>query len=247
MVLPVFIAGASLAGAGLASAQVRQADRFEILRVLIADHAAARIVMPLGGHGVRLSEAGVIDENDLAEELGENGRAISPGQVVEITDLKFGDHEIEVELDDGGESKRGFLDRLQVGIGASTTPVRPQSETRPHGSKVVLRFDDRVPEILGVEDLRTLLSPVLDFGKQNFMDSGVESLPLEFQEAVRDKRVVIGMDRSTVTLARGRPSGKSWETNEDGIEEEIWMYDKVGFGADFLTFEDGILVKIRER
>lgn len=247
MVLPVFVFGASLAEASLAAGQVRQADRFEILRVLIADHAAARVVMPLGGRGVRLSEAGAIDEGDLAEELGKNGRAISPGQVVEITDIAFGGNEIEVELDDGGERKQSFLDRIHVGIGGASTPVRQQDQTPPHGSKVVLRFDEGVPEVLGVEELRALLSPVLDFNKQNFMDSGVESLPLEFQDAVREKRAVIGMDRSTVTQARGRPDSKSWETNEDGIEEEIWMYDKVGFGADFLTFEDGILVKIRER
>ena len=229
-------------------AQLNQTDRFEILRVLIADNAAARIVMPLGGDGVRLSGTGLIDEDRLRDELGENGSGIAPGQVVEITAIGFGNEVIEIELDGGGERKRSILDRLQIGIGNRTTPVREQDSTPATGSKIVLRFEDRTPESLTVDELRALLSPVLDFNKQNFMDSGIEALPVEFQEAVQEKRAMIGMDRSTVTRARGRPNNRSWETSNEGFEEEIWMYDKPGFGTDFLHFdENGILVKISER
>jgi len=228
-------------------AQLGQSDRFEILRVLIADNAAARIVMPLGGDGVRLSDTGLIDEERLSEELRENGRAITQGQVVEITDIGFGDEVIEVELDGGGKREGSFLDRIQFGIGDRTTPVREPDPTPPHGSKIVLRFSDRTPQTLTVDELRALLSPVLDFNKQNFMDSGIESLPTEFQEAVRDKRVMIGMNRDTVIRARGRPNTRSRESTDDGVEQEIWMFDKPGFGADFLYFEEGILVKIVER
>ena len=43
-------------------AQVPQDIRFEILRTMIADSAAARTVMPLGTEGVELSQNGEIDE-----------------------------------------------------------------------------------------------------------------------------------------------------------------------------------------
>ena len=234
---------------GVSSAQVNQQDRFEILRVLIADNAAARIPMPLGDNGVRLSDAGVIDEDHLQEELRDEGRSISPSEVVEITNIGFGNDVIEIELNNGGETEGGFLSRIRVGIGSSgrTTPIREQSSEPAQGSKIILRFENGTPETMSVDELRALLTPVLDFNKQNFMDSGIESLPVEFQEAVGEKRALIGMDRSTVTMARGRPNGRSWETNEEGIEEEIWIYDKLGFGSDFLTFEDGILVRIVQR
>jgi hypothetical protein len=228
-------------------AQVRQADQFQILGVLIADNAAARIVMPLGGDGVRLSELGVIDEEKLLEEVRDNGRAIAPGEVVEITAIRFDDDKIEVDLNGGGERGNRFfsLDRIRVGIGGGTAPVTGAEEDAPEGSKIVLRFEDRAPEVLTVEELRTLLSPVLDFNKQNFMDSGIESLPSEFQDAVREGRAVIGMNRSTVTRARGRPNSRSYETSEAGEPEEIWLYERLGFGTDFLTFDEaGILIRI---
>jgi hypothetical protein len=243
--LPAVFLG--LAWAHAATAQVNQADRFEILRVLIADNAAARVVMPLGNAGVRLSDTGLIEEDRLQEELRKNGRAVTLGQVVEITAIEFEDDSIRIELDGGGDRGRGILDRIQVGLGNRTTPIREQDETPPKGSRIDLRFENGTPGTMTVDELRAYLSPVLDFNKQNFMDSGVESLPLEFQEAVRDKKVLIGMDWSTVTLARGRPHNKFWEATPEGIEQEIWMYDKPGFGADFLTFEDGILVGIVER
>lgn len=232
-----------------ASAQLNQDDRFEILRVLIADNAAARIAMPLGGKGVLLSDAGVIDEESLQSELHDEGRSVIPGEVVEITDIGFGDDVIEVELNDGGETDGGFLSHIRVGIGtgSGTSPIRQQSSEPARGSKVVLRFEDGTPEHMTVDEFRAFLSPVLDFNKQNFMDSGIESLPEEFQQAVSEQHAMIGMDRSTVIMARGRPNGRSWETSEDGVEQEIWIYDKLGFGADFLTFEDGVLVRIVQR
>jgi hypothetical protein len=232
----------------VSGAQLNQADRFEILRVLIADNAAARIAMPLGDDGVRLYDDGVIDEENLQEELRDEGHSIEPGEVVEITDIGFGDDFIQLELNGGGEREGGFLSRIRVGFGTSgrTVPVREEGEPA-RGSLVVLRFAEQTPESMTVDEFRAFFAPVLDFNKQNFMDSGVESLPVEYQEAVAEKRAMIGMDRSTVTMARGRPNSRSWETNDEGIEEEIWIYDKVGFGADFLTFEEGILVRILRR
>lgn len=233
-----------------AHSQVRQADQFQILGTLTSDHAAARVVMPLGGDGVRLSDQGVIDEERLLEQVRENGRAIGPGQIVEITAIEFGDDKIEVELDGGGDGGNRFfsLDRIQIGIGAATAPVGAADEEEPVGSKIVLRFEDRAPETLTVEEFRTLLSPVLDFNRQNSMDASIDALPAEFQDAVREGRAMIGMDRSTVTRARGRPNSRSYETNEDGEAEEIWLYERPGFGTDFLTFdEDGILIRIVQR
>ena len=227
-----------------AQAQVSQENRFSILGILIADNAASRIAMPFGGDGVGLSDKGVIDEEKLLEELREQGRSIQEGQVVTITAINFDDDKIEVELDGGGRSKKGFLDRIQFGVGVGNTPIAQSDSTQYTGSKVVLRFEDKAPLDLTADRLKEYLAPVLDFNKQNFMDSGIESLPEEFQEAVREKEPKIGMDRSTVIAAMGRPHSRIRETTPEGVEQETWIYEKLGFGADFIYFEGDVVVKI---
>lgn len=235
--LPAFLlVGAVTPGHG----QVARINRFDILGTLIADNAAARIAMPFGTEGVRLSENGTIDEVKLLEELQKRGRSISAGQVVAVTGINFDDNQIEVELDGGGKSETGILDRIQVNMGGVRLD-QPAGEAK--GSKVVLLFEDKVPASLTADDLKALLSPVLDFDKQNFMDSGIESLPEAFREAVVASEAMIGMDRSTVLMAKGRPDDKVWET-VDGIEREDWIYYKRGLGADFITFEGDIVVRI---
>ena len=43
----------------------------------------------------------------------------------------------------------------------------------------------------------------------------------------------------------GRPNDKIRE-RVDGVEQEDWLYRKVGFHVDFITFENGIVVRIRK-
>ena len=224
-------------------AQVPQDVRFEILRTMIADSAAARTVMPLGAKGVELSQSGEIDEEMLREELRIEGRSIQVGEVVTITGIEFSDDKIEVELNDGGTRSRGILDRITFGTGNSTRRITDE-DTRPAtGSKIVLRFDDKVPSELDSDVLKVFLAPVLDFNKQNFMDSGIESLPTEFQEAVRAKEVIIGMDQSTVIMSKGRPNRRIRESVDD-IPREDWIYYENGVARHFVTFERGVVIKV---
>ena len=237
----VILAALAFGSVNWAEAQVSRINRLEILGTLIADNAAARIAMPFGGEGVRLSQTGEIDEDSLLVELREEGRSISVGQVVAITAINFDDDKVEVELDGGGESQRGIFDRLQIGIGGVNPVAAPREEIT--GSKIVLRFEEKAPASLTTDQLKVLLAPVLDFEKQNFMDAGIEALPEAFQEAVVANEAKIGMDRSTVLMAKGRPDDKVWET-VNGIEREDWIYYKRGLGADFITFEGDLVIRI---
>ena len=111
------------------------------------------------------------------------------------------------------------------------------------GSKIVLRFDDKAPPELNSDTLKIFLAPGLDFNKQNFMDSGIESLPEEFQEAVRAQEVVIGMDESTVFMSKGRPNTRGRE-RVDGVDQVYWIYYENAQARDFITFEEGVVIKI---
>jgi len=229
-------------------AQISRDSKFGILRTIIAEQASARIALPFGADGVELSETGEINKEKLEKDLKKNGQSIETGKVVTVTDIGFDDNKIEIELDGGGKNKKSFLDKIQVGVGVGnrTTPVGRDDKTqKAKGSKIVLRFEKKVPPDLTPQLLKELLSPVLDFNKHNFLKTGIDALPPEFQEAVKAKEARIGMDRSTVIMALGRPDKKVRE-KVDGVETEDWIYFERGLRVQFVTFESNVVVRIRQ-
>src|SRR5215471_6869141 len=229
-------------------AQIAQNARYDILRTVLADQAAARIGLPFGSDGVDLTEAGEINKDKLQREIQKNGQSVEAGKVVTVTDIAFDDNRIVIQLDGGGKNKKSILDRIQVGVGAgpSTVPVQTDDKiAKAKGSKITLRFEKKVPSDLKPEQLRQLLDPVLDFNKHSFMKTGIESLPPEFQEAVKAKEAKIGMDRSTVIMAMGRPEQKFRET-KNGVYTEQWLYNQRGLRALFILFEDNVVVEIKQ-
>jgi hypothetical protein len=230
------------------SAQIARDAKYDILRTVIADQASARVALPFGSDGVEISDSGQVNQQRLERDLKKNGQSIEVGKVVTVTDIAFDDDRIEIELDGGGKNKKNILDRIQVGVGVNnrTAPVgRDDKTAKAKGSKVVVRFAQKVPPDLKPEQLKEILSPLLDFNKHNFMKTGIEALPVEFQEAVKAKEARIGMDRSTVIMALGRPDNKFRET-KDGVFTEQWYYELRGARRLFVTFEDNVVVQIKQ-
>jgi hypothetical protein len=226
-------------------AQISRDAKFELLRTVLADQAAARIDMPFGGDGVELSEDGQVNKEKLDKEMKKNGQSIATGKVVTITDMSFSDNKIELVLDGGGKNKKNVLDHIQVGIGYGGGPIRQDPTQKAKGSKIVLRFAKKVPPDLKPEALKEMLKPVLDFNKQVAIQSPVDALPPEFREAVKAKEAKIGMDRDTVIMALGRPDKKVRE-KKDGVDVEDWIYFQRGLRAKFITFENNVVVRIAE-
>ena len=227
------------------SAQLSQDARFEILRTVIAQQAAARIALPRSSDGVELTDAGAVNPDKVTRQIDKDGLAIAPGKVVTITQIGFGDKSIEVEIDGGTKKKKGILDRIEVGMGNSTRPIGGDQKEDAKGARLVLKFDGKVPSNLTPDQLRAMLNPLLDFDKSNFLNAGVDALPPEFREAVQLKEARIGMDKSTVLLALGRPNHRFTE-KVNGTEQEDWLYNGKGFRATFVTFEDNVVIRIRE-
>jgi len=229
-------------------AQISRDSKFGILRTVIAEQAAARIGLPFGADGVELSESGQVNKEKLEKDIKKNGQSIEAGKVVTVTEIAFADDKIEIELDGGGKNKKSFLDRIQVGVGVGnkTAPVGRDDKTqKAKGSKIVLRFEKKVPPDMKPELLKELLNPILDFEKHNFLKTGIDALPPEFQEAVKAKEAKIGMDRSTVIMALGRPDKKVRE-KLDGVDTEDWIYFERGLRVQFVTFENNVVVRIRQ-
>ena len=230
-----------------AHAQITQDARFAILGSLVAAEGAARIPMPLGKNGVDLSENGLVDRDKLQKEIANNGQAITPGKVVSITAIEFGDKSLEFELNGGGTKKKGILSRIQLGVGgASTQQPQTQPEAQAIGSKITLKFSGKVPPSLTVEQLKDLLNPVLDFTKQSTAKASVDALPPEFRDAVAAKEARVGMDSNTVMLALGLPNRRIRDKNEKGVEQETWVYIGRGNRQTHVTFEQDVVVSTAE-
>jgi len=241
--LAVLVMGTSIS----AHAQLTQESRFAILGSLYAAEGAARIPMPLGKNGVDLSENGLIDRDRLQKEIASNGQSITPGKVVSITAIEFGDNSLEFELNGGGTKKKGILSRIQISAGgAASSQGSPKAEAEAIGSKITLKFAGKVPPDLSVEQLKDLLNPVLDFTKQSTARTGIDALPPEFRDAVAAKEARVGMDSNTVMLALGQPNRRHREKNEKGVEQEDWIYIGKGRRQTFVTFEQDVVVSIKE-
>ena len=230
------------------SAQLSRDARFEILRTVVADQAAARIPLPFGNDGVEITDSGQINEDKLKRDLQKNGQSVEAGKVVTVTAVAFDDSKIEVELDGGGKNKKSIFDRIQVGVGTNNKQVPIQNDdkiAKAKGSKIIVRFASKIPANLSPVQLKEILTPLLDFNKHNFMKTGIDALPPEFQEAVKAKEARIGMDKSTVIMALGRPNQRSYD-KKDGEPREQWIYQLRGYHTTFVTFEDNVVVEIKQ-
>src|SRR5262245_35000393 len=81
------------------SAQISRDAKYDILRSVIAEQAAARLALPFGAEGVELSDSGDVNKEKLDKDLKKNGQSIEAGKVVTVTNIAFDDDKIDVELD----------------------------------------------------------------------------------------------------------------------------------------------------
>ena len=105
--------------------------------------------------------------------------------------------------------------------------------------------EEVVAGMLKAADVKKMLAPVMDFEKRSATELYAETLSPEVQKAIKDKRVLEGMDRDQVLLAVGRPVHKSRETKE-GLELEDWVYGKAPGRITFVTFNGNKVIKVKE-
>ena len=93
--------------------------------------------------------------------------------------------------------------------------------------------------------IKKLLAPVLDFERRSVTEIYSETLSPEVQKAIKDKRVMVGMEREQVIMALGRPQHKSRET-KDGLEVEDWVYGTPPGKITFVTFNGDKVIKVKD-
>mgnify|MGYP001099208801 CR=1 FL=1 len=231
--------------------QLSAENRLAIIRLLAFEYASARKPLPAGEKGLELKANGEVNERQLRQELANHGASVHTGDIVQITQIEFKKDRIIFEINGGGRpQKKKWYERIEVvaggPVGVPTGRRSPGATTAPPpitGSYVVLRFSGSVPD-LTAEQVRDRITAVLDFSRRTAAVSWIETLPEEFQEAIRNKKAVVGMDREMVLAALGRPDHKVRETR-NGVEEEDWIYGVPPF-VTFVTFAGERVVRVKE-
>jgi hypothetical protein len=124
----------------------------------------------------------------------------------------------------------------------STVGGAPKS-LEAKGSQVTLEFDKYVPELTG-DQVRDLLSPVFDFKALNQAEAYEKTLPPKVQEAIKNHKVLVGMDRDMVIYAKGRPPRKIRDKDEKGQDYEEWIYGDPPEEVDFVRFQGQVVARL---
>jgi len=223
-------------------------SRLAIIRYVSGEFARAVHALPSGRKGFRIKVGQAVDTMALRRAVANGGAAANPGDNVQITHIDFREKELWIDINGGGKKRTRLRDRIQVSI--SGMP-RVSKETGPPGyqgvgATLILDFARTVPDMTP-DQLKHYLSEMLDFSKQHSAAvQWVETLPPEFQQAIKDKRAVVGMNRDMVLAAMGRPGQKVRERDPNGVETEDWIYGRPPAKTTFVTFVGDKVVRVKQ-
>ncbi len=227
------------------SEKITPQTRMLLIRDLTAEQCFARRAFPMGHKGLEIKH-GVVTPNDaqLAQMIAENGLVAKPGDKVVISNVVIEEKAIVLEINGGLKKKEKWYQHVQVGMGGvMTTPGPAAKNLDAKGSAVTLYFDKYVPDLTG-EQVRDMLAPVLDFKALSQAEAYEKTLPPKVQDAIKNHKVLVGMDRDMVIYAKGRPPRKIRDKDEKGQDYEEWIYGTPPEEVDFVRFQGQVVCRL---
>lgn len=228
-------------------------SRLALVRYIGGEFAHAVRPLPSLKSGYRVAVGAAVDEQALRQAVGRSGAAANPGDTVQVTKIEFHPRDILLDINGGAREKKRWRDRIQIGIaGAGPAVVSNPGATsstpgyQRTGATLIFDFGRPVPDMTP-EEFKQHIAGFLDFSKQRSAAvQWVETLPAEFQQAIKEKRAVVGMDRDMVIAALGRPEQKIRERDPDGTETEDWVYGQPPGKTVFVKFAGDKVIAVRE-
>jgi len=218
--------------------------RIDIIRGLLREVAVTKIPMPRGKKGVRVDAQGKLDRDDAQKEIRSNGLAMQAGMPAEITRIEFKSNEVIFEVNGGGKSGKKWYQHIEVGMGVDTVPVGPQGQNvTAYGSSVTMDFGKALPD-LTVPQVKKILSGVLDFERHSPTVLYSPNVTPAVKEAIKNHKVIVGMDRDAVLSAKGSPDRRVREVR-NGVEQEDWIYGTPPHVL-FVTFDGDQVVGVKQ-
>jgi hypothetical protein len=222
-------------------------SRLEIVRFVDGEFAVASKSLPGAKKGFHTSVGKPIDEHALQQALANTGTAVAAGDTVQITRIDFRPREIQIDINGGSNGHFRLSDHLQIGMGGGMpTSTTTSGAAQQVGATLLLDYGKAVPD-MSPDDLKRDLSPFLNFEKQKSAAvNWIDTLPVEYRNAIKDERAVVGMDHDMVIAALGRPDHKVREKNDKGDDTEDWIYGNPPGKTVFVTFLGDKVVKVEE-
>jgi hypothetical protein len=221
-------------------------DRVELMRGLTAEYATVKALLPRSAKPLEFEAGkGDYDKSQWAAIARVSGPAARNGDMVQVTKVEIDDDKIVLQINGGFKGGRKWYDGVQIGMGGSTAPVSNRNDSNaPGGTSIAILFHKPL-EPVKAADIKKMLAPVLDFEKHTATQLYSETLPPETLQAIKDKRVTVGMDHDQVRLTLGQPQQKSRET-KDGIDVEDWVYGTPPGKITFVTFNGDKVIKVKD-
>ncbi|HET6200073.1 MAG: hypothetical protein WBE21_04780 [Candidatus Acidiferrales bacterium] len=224
-----------------------QESKISLIRYVDGEFARVVQSIPSLKQGFRYKVGQAIDAKDLRQALM-RGAAANPGDQVQISSVEFRSNEIIIGINGGTKKHWNWRQHVQIGVGP-VNPVAsaPTSEgaAQAGGALLVLDYGHTVPD-LSPDELKHDLSPFLDFaGEHSSAVNWVDTLPPQFQQAIKDHRAIVGMNHDMVLAAMGRPDKKVRESDEDGKQTEDWIYGYPPSKTVLVTFSGEKVIHVK--
>ncbi len=219
-------------------------ERMTLLRGLTAEYAKAKVLIPRSKKSLAIEPSGKWDKDAWEKANVEFGPAARVGEMVQITKVKIEDDRVELELNHGLKTGPKWYERVEVGMGNSSTPISGRDNVAKAGTNMAIVFGKNI-EALEVAEVKKILGQILDFDMRSVTESYMEKLPEPVRKAIEQKRVIEGMDREQVRLAVGQPVRKERRIVE-GDELEDWMYGRPPGKLTFVTFTGSKVTKVKD-
>jgi len=235
---------------------LQETSKLLLIRYVSGEFAKAVKAMPAGKEGLLVNVGTPVNTVQLDRQVATHGAAVHAGDNVQISNLEFRDHQIIVDLNGGGRGKKRLRDRIHIEMSgmptAQVSTTNPNADAGPPGLQpgmgitIFLEFNKPLPD-LSPDDLKTLLSPFLDFNKQRSSSvQWIDSLPPDIKKAIQERQALVGMDREMVVAAVGKPDHKVRERDADGNDIEDWIYGQPPSKTVFVRFTGDHVTSIKQ-
>lgn len=236
-----------LPGIAPGAEKLTEEDRVELIRGLTAEYATVKSLLPRSRKALEFDSKGTWDKKQWSDVAKESGPAARNGDLVQITKVDIENDRIVLQINGGYRGGKKWYQGVQMsgGMGGMQVPMGGQNDSNaPAGTSIAVVFHQPLQPIKALE-IKKMLTPVLDFEKHSATQVYSESLPPETQKAIKDKRVLVGMDKDQVIMALGRAQHRSRET-KDGLELEDWVYGTPPGKITFVTFSNDKVIKVKD-
>jgi len=223
-----------------------QESKISLIRYVDGEFARVVQSIPSVKRGFRYKVGQAINARDLRQALM-RGAAANPGDHVQISSIEFRSNEIIIGINGGTKKHWNWREHVQIGMGplSPAAPVPTSAGPAQTGAILILDYGHTVPN-LSPDDLKRDLSPFLDFaGERSSAVNWVDTLPPQFQQAIKDHRAIVGMNHDMVLAAMGRPDKKVRESDEDGKQTEDWIYGYPPSKTVLVTFSGEEVIHVK--